>query len=103
MSFVRLGHHNGRLLSPKYGIDGQLLFAIKLFYCTANRNLSTVCSCQHIKPFYVGILYQGYVQSPLLFIVYMNWININKCSQTNENAMIGNCMTNYPLFADDLV
>ena len=51
---------------------------------------------------YVGIvLWQGCVLSPLLFIVYMNWID--KCSQADECAMIGNCRISHLLFADDLV
>ena len=39
--------------------------------------------------------------SPLLFIVHMNWID--KCSQTDECATIGNCKISRLLFADDLV
>ena len=39
--------------------------------------------------------------SPLLFIVYMNWID--KCSQADERATIGNCKISRLLFADDLV
>ena len=46
-------------------------------------------------------LRQGCVLSPLLFIVYMNWID--KCSQADECATIGNCKTSRLLFADDLV
>ena len=54
------------------------------------------------KPFHVGIgLRQGCVSSPLLFIVYMNWID--KCSQADECASIGNCKISHLLFADDLV
>ena len=44
---------------------------------------------------------QGYDLSPLLFIVYMNWID--KCSQADECAMIGNCKISRLVFADDLV
>ena len=44
---------------------------------------------------------QGCVLSPLLFIVYMNWID--KCSQADECATIGNCKISRLLFADDLV
>ena len=39
--------------------------------------------------------------SPLLFIVYMNWID--KCSQADECSTIGNCKISRLLFADDLV
>ena len=44
---------------------------------------------------------QGCVLSSLLFIVYMNWID--KCSQADECASIGNCKISPLLFADDLV
>ena len=54
------------------------------------------------KPFHVGVgLRQGCVLSPLLFIVYMNWIN--KRSQADECATIGNCKISRLLFEDDLV
>ena len=54
------------------------------------------------KPFHVGVgLRQGCVLSPLLFIVYMNWID--KCSQADECATIGNCNISRLLFVDDLV
>ena len=46
-------------------------------------------------------LRQGCVLSPLLFIVYMNWID--KYSQADECATIGNCKISRLLFADDLV
>ena len=41
------------------------------------------------------------VLSPLLFIVYMNWID--KCSQADECVSIGNCKICRLLFAGDLV
>ena len=41
------------------------------------------------------------VLSLFLFIVYVNWIN--KCSQAEECATIGNCKISRLLFADDLV
>ena len=54
------------------------------------------------KPFHVGVdLRKGCALSPLLFIVDMNWID--KCSQADECAMIGNCKISRLLFADDLV
>jgi len=46
-------------------------------------------------------LRQWCVLSPLLFIIYMNWID--KRSQTNVCATIGNCEINRLLFVDDLV
>ena len=44
---------------------------------------------------------QRCVLSPLLFIVYMNWID--KYSQADESATIGNCKISRLLFANDLV
>ena len=84
----------------EYGVDGQLLCAIKSFYCRPE-----VCvrvNGKQSKPFHVGVgLRQGCVLSPLLFIVYMNWID--KCSQADGCATIGNCKISRLLFADDLV
>ena len=84
----------------EYSVDGQLLRAIKSFYCRLE-----VCvrvNGKQSKPFHVGVgLRQGCVLSPLLFIVYMNWID--KCSQADECATIGNCKISRLLFADDLV
>ena len=70
----------------EYGVNGQLLRV----------------KGKQSKPFHVGVgLRQGCVLSPLLFIVYMNWID--KCNQTDECATIGNCKISRLLFADDLV
>ena len=84
----------------EYGVDGQLLGAIKSFYC-----LPEVCvqvNGKQSNPFHVGVgLRQGFVLSPLLFIVYMNWID--KSGQADECATIGNCKISRQLFADDLV
>ena len=82
----------------EYGNNGQLLRAIKSFYCRPE-----VCvrvNDKQSKPFHVGVgLWQGCVLSPLLFIVHMNWID--KCSQADECATIGNCKISRLLFADD--
>ena len=84
----------------EYGVNGQLLRSIKSFYCRPE-----VCvrvNGKQSKPFHVGVgLRQGCVLSPLLFIVYMNWID--KCSQADGCATIGNCKISRLLFADDLV
>ena len=54
------------------------------------------------RSFHLGVgLRQGCVLSHLLFIVYMNWID--KYSQADECATIGNCKISRLLFADDLV
>ena len=54
------------------------------------------------KSFHVGIsLPQGCVLSPLLFIIYMNWMD--KLSRTNECVTIGRCKITKLLFSDDLV
>ena len=70
------------------GVDGQLLHVIMSFYCRPE-----VCVRVNGKqsvPFHVGVeLKQVCVLSPLLFIVYMNWID--KCSQADECATIRNC------------
>ena len=83
-----------------YGIDGQLLLAIKSFYCEPE-----VCvrvNGKKSKPFHVGVgLRQGCVLSPLLFIIYMNWID--KLSRTDGCVTIGNNKISRLLFADDLV
>ena len=88
----------GRLLEN--GVDGQLLRAIKSFYCRPE-----VCvrvNGKQSKPFHVGVgLLQGCVLLPLLFIIYINWID--KCSKAGELATIGNCKINRLLFAYDLV
>ena len=84
----------------EYSVDRQLLRAITSFYCRPE-----VCiwvNGKQSKPFHEGVgLRQGCVSSPLLFIVYMNWMD--KCSQADECATIGNCKISLVLFADDLV
>ena len=84
----------------EYGVDGQLLRAIKSFYCRPE-----VCArinSKQSKLLHVAVgLRQGYVSSALLVIVYTNWID--KCNQAEECATIGNCKIRLLLFADDLV
>ena len=84
----------------EYGIDGHLLMAIKSFY-----QQSEVCvrvNGKRSQPFNVGVgLRQGCVLSPLLFIVYMNWID--KRSRVDECVSIGSCKISRLIFADDLV
>ena len=107
LSFVNLEEAYGRVSRDKlwkvlqeYGVNGQLLRANKSLYCRPE-----VCvrvNGKQSKPFQVGVgLRQGCVLSPLLFIVYMNWID--KCSKADECATVGNCKISRLLFADDLV
>ena len=84
----------------EYGVYGQLLRAIKSFYCRPE--VCVQVDGKQSKPFHVGVgLRQGCVLSPLLFIVCTNWID--KCSQADKCATIGNCTISCLLFADDLV
>ena len=46
-------------------------------------------------------LRKGCVLSPLLFIIYMNWMD--KLSRTDECVTIGRCKISRLVFADDLV
>ena len=80
------------------GVDGQLFRAFKSSYCRPE-----VCvrvNGKQSKPLHEGVvLREGCVLSFLLFIVSMNWID--KCSQADECATIGNCTISRLLFADD--
>ena len=84
----------------EYGVNGQLLLAVKSFYCRPE--VWVWVNGKQSKPFHVGVgLRQGCVLAPFLFTVYMNWIY--KCSQADECATIGNCKISHLLFANDLV
>ena len=84
----------------EYGVDGQLLRAIKSFYCRPTVYVRV--NGKQSKLFHVGVgLRQECVLSPLHFIVYMNWID--KRSQAGECATIRNCKISRLLFVDDLV
>ena len=73
-----------------------------LSHSTADQRFCVRVNGKQSKPFHVGVgLRQGCVLSPLVFIVYMNWID--KCSQADECATTGNCKISRLLFADDLV
>jgi hypothetical protein len=92
----------GRLwgVLQEYGIDGQLLWAIKSLY----ENCSCCVRINGAKsnPFTVSIgLRQGCVLSPLLFIIYMDWIA--RRSQGKECVRLGEREFRHLLFADDLV
>ena len=74
--------------------------AITSLYCQPE-----VCVCvngKQSKLFHVAVgLRQGCVLSPLLFIIYMNWMD--KFSRTDKCVMIGRCKISRLVFADDSV
>ena len=84
----------------QYGIDGQLLTAIKSLYVH-----SEVCvrvNSATTKPFRVSVgLRQGCSLSPILFLIYMD--GIVKKSESCGGVKIGECTVQHLLFADDLV
>jgi len=60
----------------EYGVDGRLLLAVKSLY-----SCSKVCvrvGGVESQPFTVSVGLLVCVLSPLLFIVYMNWIDISR-------------------------
>jgi len=80
-------------------VTGQLLLAIKSFYCQPQ-----VCVCinsKQSKPFHVGI---GLNQVCVFSFSFhnLNSNSIEKRSQTNKCATIWNCKINSSLFADVL-
>jgi exonuclease III len=84
----------------EYGVDGQLLKAITSLYddCRSCVRVGGIKSTS----FTVGVgLRQGCVLSPLLFIIYMDWIA--RRSQGCEGVRIGDQKIRHLLFADDLV
>ena len=84
----------------QYGIDGQLLTAIRSLYVH-----SEVCVCVNsatTKPFRVSVgLRQGCSLSPILFLIYMD--RIVKKSESHGGVKIRECTVQRLLFADDLV
>ena len=83
-----------------YGVDGRLFLAFKSLY-----PCSEVCFLVGgviSQPFTVGVgLRQGRVLSPLLFIVYINWIASQR--RVNDGITATNCRINHLLFAEELV
>ena len=84
----------------QYGIDGQLLTAIKSLYMRFE-----VCVCVNgatTRPFRVSMgLRQGSHLSPILFLIYMD--RIVKKSESCSGVKICECTVQRLLFADDLV
>ena len=84
----------------EYSADSHLLLAIKSLYFS-----SEVCVCVtgvKSQTFTIGGgLQQRCVLSPLLFIVYMKWIDSH--SWVKEGVTDGSCRINRLLFVDDLV
>jgi len=63
--------------------------------------LRSLCPCRRIKSQLLTLgLPPGYVLSPLLFIVCMNWIDSNS-QDKRVSPRDGNCRMNCLLFADD--
>ena len=105
--FVDLEKAYGRVPEDKlwrvlqeYGIDWRMLRAIKLIYCQPG--FCVRVNNKQSKSFHFGVGFrEGYVLSPLLFIIYMNWMD--KFSPTDECDTIGRCKIGRLLFAGDLV
>ena len=84
----------------QYGIDGQLLTAIKSLYM--HSEICVRVNSATTKPFRVSVgLRQGCSFSPILFLIYMD--RIVKKSESCGGVMIGECTVQRLLFADDLV
>ena len=84
----------------QYGVDGQLLTAIKSLYLH-----SEVCvpvNSKKTKPFRVSVeLRQGCSLSPILFLIYMDRMVKNNASC--GGVKISDCTVQRLLFADDFV
>ena len=73
---------------------------IKSLYCQSE--VCVLVNGKQSKSFNVSVgLRQGCVLSPLLFIIYMNWMD--KLSRTDECVTIGRYKISRLLFADDLI
>ena len=84
----------------EYGIDRHLLMNIKSLYSQPE-----VCvrkNRKQSKSFHLVVgLRQGCVLSPLLFIIYLNWMD--KLSRTDECVTIRKCKISRLLFENDSV
>ena len=79
---------------------GICLMALMSLYCQLG--VCVLVNGKQSKSFHVGVgLWQECGFSPLLFIIYMNWMD--KLSRTDECVTIGRCKISWLLFADDLV
>ena len=84
----------------QYGIDGQLLTAIKSLYM--HSEICVRVNSATTKPFRVSVgLRQGCFVSPILFLIYMD--RIVKKSESCGGVKIGECTVQRLVFADDLV
>jgi len=84
----------------EYALDGQLLAAVKSLYECSSSCVRVNGHKSEPFPVHVG-LRQGCVLSPLLFIIFMDWIDGH--SHAGEGITIGNCRVSRLLFADDMV
>ena len=99
-AYDRVPRDKLRKVLREYGVDGKLLRAIESFYCRPE--VCVLVYCKLSKPFHASVgLRQGYVLTPHIFVVNMNWID--KSSQADACATIGNYKISRLLFADDLV
>ena len=86
----------------QYGIDGQLLTAIKSLYSTCIPRSVFVLTAQRRKPFRVSVgLRKGCFLSPNLCLTYTD--RIVEKNESCGGVKIGGCTVQQMLFADDLV